>query len=130
MLVSGFMIPYAQVVKVQASDTVRNVVNLMLLDHVSCLVIVLEDRATGIITKTDACWCYLNGISLDAQVGDIMPWTAGLKKIQSNVDRDGAAKFLEKNKVHHALVIDENGKEVGLISSFDIAHEVAKDASK
>ena len=59
-----------------------------------------------------------------------MPWTAGLKKIQSNVDRDGAAKFLEKNKVHHALVVDEDGKEVGLISSFDIAQEVAKDASE
>ena len=38
------------------------------------------------------------------------------------------AKFLEKNKVHHALVVNEDGKEVGLISSLDIATEVAKDA--
>ena len=128
MLVNGFMVPYEKVVKCQASDSVRNVANLMMLDHISCLVIVLDDKATGIITKTDLVWCYLNKISLDSQIGDIMPWTAGLKKILNNVDRDGAAKFLEKNKVHHALVVNEDGKEVGLISSLDIATEVAKDA--
>ena len=100
----------------------------MLMDNVSCVVIVLENHATGIITKTDIAWCYMNNISLGSQIGDIMPWTAGLKKIKSNIDRDGAAKFLEKNKVHHALVVDEAGNEVGLVSSFDIATEVAKDA--
>eukprot|EP01083_Nonionella_stella_P089193 248828_1 len=110
MLVSGFMVPYAKVLKCEASDTVREVLNLMMEWHVSCLAIVIDDKPTGIVTKTDMCWCYHNGISLESQVGDIMPWTAGLKKIRSNVDRDSAAKFFEKNKVHHALVIDEHEK--------------------
>lgn len=57
-----------------------------------------------------------------------MPWTMSVKKIKSNVDRDGAAKFFEKNKVHHAIVVDENDVPVGLISAMDIASEVAKDA--
>lgn len=128
MLVSGFMIPYGKVLKCEASNTVREVLNLMMDWHVSCLVIVLEDKPTGIISKTDMCWCYHNGISLDAQVGDIMPWTAGVKKIKSTMDRDSAAKFFEKNKIHHALVVDDHDKAVGLISALDIASEVAKDA--
>ena len=128
MLVSGFMVPYGKVLKCQASDTVRNVLNLMMDWKVSALIITLDDKPTGIITKTDMCWCYHNGISLDAQVGDIMPWTAGVKKVISTMDRDSAAKFFEKNKVHHALVVDEHDKEVGLISALDIASEVAKDA--
>ena len=128
MLVSGFMIPYDKVLKCEASSTVKEVLNLLMQWHVSCLVIVMGDKPTGVITKTDMCWAYQNAISLDSQIGDIMPWTAGLKKIKSTVDRDTAAKFFEHNKIHHALVVDEYGKEVGLISALDIASEVAKDA--
>ena len=117
MLVSGFMIPYDKVLKCEASSTIREVLNIVMEWHVSCLVIVLDDKPTGIITKTDMCWCYHNGISLDSKVGDVMPWTAGLKKISStSTDRDSAAKFFEKKKVHHALVVDENDHAVGLKS--------------
>jgi CBS domain-containing protein len=128
MLVSGFMVPFKDVLKCEASSTVKEVLNLMMDWQVSSLVIVLEDKPTGIITKTDMCWCYHNGISLDTQIGDVMPWTAGMKKIQSTADRDAAAKFFEKHSVHHALVVDANDKVVGLISALDIAKEVAKDA--
>ncbi|KAL7546634.1 hypothetical protein ACHAWF_009969 [Thalassiosira exigua] len=128
MLVSGFMIPYSKVIKCEASDTVKNALNLMMDWKVSCLVIVLDDKPTGIITKTDMCWCYQNGTPLNSQIGDIMPWASGVKKVKSTMDRDSAAKFFEKNKLHHALVVDENEKEVGLISALDISKEVAKDA--
>eukprot|EP01083_Nonionella_stella_P162278 532544_1 len=123
MFVSGFMVPIKDVVKCEASSTVKEVLNLMMHFHVSSLVIVLEDKPTGIITKTDMCWCYQNGISLDTQIGDVMPWTAGLKKIQVAADKDTAAKFFEKHNVHHALVVDASGKVVGLISALDIAKE-------
>ncbi|ACI64420.1 predicted protein [Thalassiosira pseudonana CCMP1335] len=128
MLVSGFMIPYDKVLKCEASSTVDEVLNLMTDWKVSCLVIVLDNKPTGIITKTDMCWCYRNKVPLDSQVGDIMPWTAGIKKVGCNVDRDSAAKFFEKNKVHHAVVVDDHDAPVGLISAMDIATEVAKDA--
>ncbi|KAL7475989.1 hypothetical protein ACHAW6_001879 [Cyclotella cf. meneghiniana] len=128
MLVSGFMVPYDKVLKCQPSSTVEDVVTSMTDEHVSCLVIVLNDIPHGIVTKTDMCWCYRNKIPLESQVGDIMPWTVGVKKIKSNMDRDGAAKFFERNKVHHAIVVNENDDPVGLISAMDIATEVAKDA--
>lgn len=128
MIVSGFMVPYEKVLKCEASDTVKEVLDRLMEWHVSSLVIVLEGKPTGIITKTDVCWCYHNGIPLDSQVGDIMPWTAGIKKIGSTEDRDAAAKFFERNKIHHALVVDRDDEVVGLISSLDIAAEVARDA--
>ena len=128
MLVSGFMVPFKDVLKCEASSTVKDVLNLMMDWKVSALVIVLEDKPTGIITKTDMCWCYQNGISLDTQIGDVMPWNAGMKKIMATVDKDTAAKFLENQQVHHALVVDANEKAVGLISALDIAKEVAEDA--
>mmetsp|Transcript_21907 Transcript_21907/g.46249 ORF Transcript_21907/g.46249 Transcript_21907/m.46249 type:complete len:148 (+) Transcript_21907:41-484(+) len=128
MLVSGFMVPLTKAFKCEASNTVREVLNLLMDNHVSSLVIVLDDKPTGIVTKTDMCWCYHNGIPLESQVGDVMPWTSGIKRVKSTMDRDNAAKFFEKNKLHHALVEDGDGKLVGLISALDIAFEVAKDA--
>mmetsp|Transcript_17688 Transcript_17688/g.38325 ORF Transcript_17688/g.38325 Transcript_17688/m.38325 type:complete len:145 (+) Transcript_17688:123-557(+) len=128
MLVSGFMIPYERVHKCRPCDSVQTALDLMMDRRVSCLIIVLEDRPTGIVTKTDMCWCYRNGVSLDSQIGDIMPWTVGIKKIGSTENRDAAAKFFEREKVHHALVVDEEDREVGLISAMDVASEVARDA--
>ena len=128
MHVSGFMVPYDKVVKCEPGSTCEDVVSKMTDEHISCLVIVIGDAPHGIITKTDMCWCYRNRIPLESQVGDIMPWTMNVKKIKSNVDRDGAAKFFEKNKVHHAIVVDGNDRPVGLISAMDIASEVAKDS--
>ena len=128
MFVSGFMVPIKDVLTCEASSTVKDVLNLMMDWQVSSLVIVLEDKPTGIITKTDMCWCYQNGIALETQIGDVMPWTAGLKKILVTADKDTAAKFFEKHNVHHALVVDSNDKPVGLISALDIAKEVAKDS--
>jgi len=122
------MVPLKSVKKCQPSSTVEEVLDLMMESHISCLVIVVNERPTGIVTKTDMCWCYRNKIPLDSQVGDIMPWTAGIKRIRDNIDRDAAAKFFEKHHVHHALVVDENEVPVGLISALDIATEVAKDA--
>ena len=130
MFVSGFMVPYDKVLKCTPSSTVREVIETMMDRHISCLVIVQDDKPTGIVTKTDLCRCYVNGISVHSQIGDIMPWawTASVKKIKCNTDRDAAAKFFEKNHVHHAVVVNENEKVVGLISAMDIATEVAKDA--
>ncbi|KAL7469838.1 hypothetical protein ACHAXS_010087 [Conticribra weissflogii] len=135
MLVSGFMVPYDKVLKCTPSSTVKEVIEKMVEHSVSSLVIVPDDevdskRPSGIVTKTDLCQCYLHGISLTAQVGDIMPWTwtKSLEFIKANVDRDAAAKFFEKHRVHHAVVVNEKEEAVGLISSADIASEVAKDA--
>lgn len=129
MLVSGFMVPLKDVLKCESSSTVKEALTLMLDWKVSSLVIMLEDKPIGIVTKTDMCWCYHSGIALTTQIGDVMPWTAGIKKIEATADKDAAAKFFEKNKVHHALVVDAStDKVVGLISALDVAKEVARDA--
>mmetsp|Transcript_40117 Transcript_40117/g.82518 ORF Transcript_40117/g.82518 Transcript_40117/m.82518 type:complete len:120 (-) Transcript_40117:1008-1367(-) len=47
--------------------------------------------------------------------------------IRDNISKDDAAKFFEAKKIHHALVTNEFGTFVGLISTWDIAVESAKD---
>ena len=45
-----------------------------------------------------------------------------------DMSRDEAAAILEKNKIHHAVVNNIEGKFAGLFSSWDIARECALDA--
>jgi hypothetical protein len=50
-----------------------------------------------------------------------------LQTCDVNLSRDGAAALLERNKTHHAIVVDGNLHFQGLISSWDIVSECAKD---
>lgn len=47
--------------------------------------------------------------------------------VRDNISRDDASKFFEAKGLHHALVTNEFGTFVGLISTWDIAVECAKD---
>ena len=58
-------------------------------------------------------------------VSEIM--TKHPKVVRHDVTRDEAAKFFELKQIHHAIVVNEFGTFVGLISSWDIAVECARD---
>ena len=49
------------------------------------------------------------------------------KVVRHDITRDEAAKFFELKQIHHAIVVNEFGTFVGLISSWDIAVECARD---
>lgn len=50
-----------------------------------------------------------------------------LDTLLASDSRDTAARLLESQKRHHALVVDGCGKFVGLVSAWDVAAEVARD---
>lgn len=68
---------------------------------------------------------YQSGFTLEASVFEIM--TKNPQVVRDDISRDDAAKFFEAKKLHHALVLNEFGTFVGLISTWDIAVECAKD---
>jgi hypothetical protein len=80
----------------------------------------------GIVTKTDLVNAYHANVTLDHPVKEIMSHD-DLATCIETMSRDQAARVLEKNKNHHALVVDKNCHFKGLISSWDITVECAKD---
>eukprot|EP00529_Nitzschia_sp_RCC80_P036786 CAMPEP_0113440038 /NCGR_PEP_ID=MMETSP0014_2-20120614/352_1 /TAXON_ID=2857 /ORGANISM="Nitzschia sp." /LENGTH=193 /DNA_ID=CAMNT_0000330821 /DNA_START=497 /DNA_END=1081 /DNA_ORIENTATION=- /assembly_acc=CAM_ASM_000159 len=132
MKVSGFMVPAKKVIKCEPTDTLRTVMDLMLKNKVGCLVVIapkvpLTVAPLGIVTKTDLMEAYKKGFTLDGHtVDEVM--SKDLETCVETMDRDDAAKVLERNQDHHALVINKNGDFCGLISSWDITTEVAKDS--
>jgi CBS domain-containing protein len=132
MKVSGFMVPAEKVATCGPKDTLRMVLDEMLSKKVGCLVVVtpnipLSIAPLGIVTKTDLVEAYKNGLTLDKNTADEV-MSKDLETCVETMDRDQAAKVLERNKNHHALVINKDGDFRGLISSWDITVEVAKDS--
>lgn len=125
MRVSGFMIPKDQVKTCVASDTIESVLDAILDNQISAVVCLEESKPVGIITKTDLAKAYKQQLPLSTKISDIM--VADVKTVFENQPRDKAARVFETNKIHHAVVVGENGEFSGLISSLDIANECVKD---
>ena len=127
MKVSAFMVPSQQVFTCKEKDSVSEALTLIVDKNISALVVLNEANfPLGIVTKSDLVSAYRKAVPLDDNVEKIMnPDMAWLNQHDS---RDDAAKAIERTHKHHALVKDNSGNWVGLISSWDIAAECAKDA--
>lgn len=121
MLVYEFMVPADKVIKCDASDTIDSVLDKILDNHISAVVVVEGDKATGMITKTDIARAYKKGYTLDKTAGSIM--SSELKTVNRGMPRDTAAKVFAEHKIHHAIVVDNEGAFVGFISAWDCAKE-------
>ena len=141
MKVTGFMTPAAKVISALPEDSVRRVMDLMLNHNISAVVVVKYEykrtdddsmdetllmRPLGIITKSDLLLAYHEpGININHPCRVIM--SEHLTTCSPNMDRDEVAAIMEEGKNHHALVVDESGYFQGLVSSWDITVQCAKD---
>ena len=125
MKVQEFMVPAADVATVTETDKIATVIDLMLSKHISAVVVVQGQKAVAVVSKTDIVKAYKLDFSKDAEVKDIM--SKELFTVDSNHDRDRAARSFEANKTHHAVVVDDDGNFAGFISAWDIAKECVLD---
>ena len=128
MHVKAFMVPEDKVVTVSPTDTIKTAMDLMLEHNIGAVVVLVTGTyhvPIGIVTKTDLMQAYHDNLALNHPVKEIM--ASNLATVTETMSRDQAARVLERNKNHHALVVDKNSHFKGLISSWDITVECAKD---
>ena len=128
MHVAGFMVPAEKVATCDPTDTIKTALDIMIEKKIGSVVVLVTGTyhvPIGIVTKSDVVKAYHDNLTLDHPVKEIM--TKDLETVNMNDSRDQAAKVLEKSQHHHALVVDKNNHFQGLISSWDIASECAKD---
>jgi CBS domain-containing protein len=129
MLVSAFMVPAEKAIHCFEDDSLEKVVKDLVESHVSAVVVVDKEnnkKAVGIFTKTDVCVAFDKNLARDTPVGSIM--AKDIKTVPLTMNRDDLAKMLEHNRFHHAIVLNDAGEFAGMVSSYDVALEVAKDA--
>ena len=130
MKVKDFMVPADRVATCSPEDTLDKVVALMLDKKISSVIVIATGDATvpvGIVTKTNLLMAYQDQLSLtNATIKEIM--STNLKYVHDFDSKDDAAQILEGLGHHHAIVINKENHFLGVISTYDIATEDAKDA--
>lgn len=127
MLVKGFMVPASKVSAVPEDASLHDAMETMLHKQIGCIV-VLQNETTpiGIMTSRDLVQAYFQGKNANAtSVKECMK--TSMFAVHENESRDQAARTMEQNKIHHAIVINDDKAFVGLISSLDIVVEAVKD---
>ena len=111
-------------ITLKSSSTLTDASRAMKANHISCVPITNEEKIVGIITTTDLVNIYT---SADKEQ-HMDPWSPVSKFMSSPVhtvkedeDVKVASSVMNEKKFHHLLVMDKDGKYIGIISSLDIA---------
>ena len=142
MKVANFMTPADKAITASPFDTIGKVMALMQEHKVGSIVVLHEEphvvnqqqpdlfaRPLGIITKSDILRAYNHKTHTSVQDPCRKIMHTDLAVVTPHMSRNQAAAIMQRNKIHHAVVIDDedHGRFAGVISSMDIASECAKD---
>ena len=105
------------------STTIHDAEDLMTVKKVSALPVVERngDDVTikGILTLHD-----LTGFE-DDEVSVLQAMTGGVEVIRAEASVQEAAQKMVDKKIHHLIVVNEDGEITGMLSSFDFVRMVA-----
>jgi IMP dehydrogenase len=107
---------------ISRSATVRDAIQKMRSEDINGLFV--PGSSPGIITTTDALDVVAAGDDVDNRtVEDVM--TAPVERVTTDVDMNEAAAMMTTYGIKHLPVTDDHGDYVGMISSSDLATELA-----
>jgi len=113
-------------VMIPSGTTMLDAAKLMVDNNLGLLVICdAKDRTTlaGVISERDIMKAIASGKKLNAAVDEVSTKHAITVKASANVAE--AAKAMNKNKIRHVVVVDEQGKPIGVVSMRDLVGERA-----
>ena len=107
---------------ISRSATVRDAVEQMRSEDINGIFV--PGSKPGIVTTTDVLDVVAAGDDIDGLVvEDVM--TAPVERVTTDVDMNEAAAMMTTYGIKHLPVIDDHGDYVGMISSTDLAPELA-----
>jgi CBS domain-containing protein len=90
--------------------------------HVGCVPIVNEaGRPIGIVTKQDVVECMRDGRATARELMMPLPRSLGERATVGQ-----AASMMSAEGVHHVLILDEDRRLIGIVSSLDVVHWLAR----
>ena len=113
-----------KVISLGRKDTVSEAVELMIKNHISCVLIIEDDKPVGIITERDITKSIAeNNILNNVEVIMNSPvFTA-----DKDINLYDATKLMEKNKLKSLVIVDSEGNVIGIITKSDIIKNLRAD---
>lgn len=111
-------------VMIPSGTTMLDAAKLMVDNNMGLLVICDAKERTnlaGVISERDIMKAIASGKKLNAAVDEVSTKHVITAKASSDVAE--AAKAMNKNKIRHVVVLDEQGKPIGVVSMRDLVGE-------
>jgi CBS domain-containing protein len=111
---------------IPSGTTMLDAAKLMVDKNMGLLVICEAKERTnlaGVISERDIIKAIASGKKLNAAVDEVSTKHVITAKASSDVAE--AAKAMNKNKIRHVVVVDEQGKPIGVVSMRDLVGERA-----
>jgi predicted transcriptional regulator len=114
-----------KLVKINSKTRLSEVLELMSSQGIN-FTLVINDRGeiVGVVTKNAILRSLINGIKLDESVSKVM--INSVRTISCDEDLLDVFIFMVKNNVNHLLVVDNNGKALGVVSLRDVLYAINK----
>ncbi|MGA2789415.1 MAG: CBS domain-containing protein [Candidatus Bathyarchaeia archaeon] len=114
------------IVAIPSGTTMLDAAKLMVDNNMGLLVICDAKEGTklvGVISERDIMKAIASGKTLNAAVDEVSTKHVITAKASSDVAE--AAKAMNKNRIRHVVVVDEQGKPIGVVSMRDLVGERA-----
>ncbi|MFP3201553.1 MAG: CBS domain-containing protein [Sulfolobus sp.] len=112
-----------KVITARPDISIREASKIMKREGIGSLVIVNENFSPiGIITERDIVYAVADGIPLESKVAEIM--SINPVTIDSNADISEALALMTSRGIRHLVVINKEGKVIGVISITDVIKAV------
>jgi diguanylate cyclase (GGDEF)-like protein/PAS domain S-box-containing protein len=113
-----------KIISLGRKDTVSAAVELMIKNHISCVLIIEDDKPVGIITERD--------ITKSIAENNILNNVEGIMNFPVfTADKDinlyDATKLMEKNKLRSLVIVDSEGDVIGIVTKSDIIKNLRAD---
>ena len=113
-----------KIISLGRKDTVSAAVELMIKNHISCVLIIEDDKPVGIITERD--------ITKSIAENNILNNLEGIMNFPVfTADKDinlyDATKLMEKNKLRSLVIVDSEGDVIGIVTKSDIIKNLRAD---
>lgn len=112
-----------EVISLQTGTPLKEAITQMSSKNISCIIINQDSRPLGIITERDL-------LKIAAQDKDINQlkveeaMTAPIKTVSHNMDIYQAAVYLEKHHFRRIVIVDDEGKLLGLVTQTDLKNHL------
>mmetsp|Transcript_5836 Transcript_5836/g.10525 ORF Transcript_5836/g.10525 Transcript_5836/m.10525 type:complete len:146 (+) Transcript_5836:155-592(+) len=126
MRVAEYMTTEAKAQVASPNATLGSIATQLVQNNCSCVVVVENKKPVGLLSKTDITRAFAEGVSSDTLAESFM--SDAIVCVKKDTQTDDVADLIQKEFIHHIVVVDDNGDFAGIASSWDIAREVSLDA--
>jgi len=113
-----------KIISLGRKDTVSAAVELMIKNHISCVLIIEDDKPVGIITERDITKSIAENNILN-NVEEIMNFP--VFTADKDINLYDATKLMEKNKLRSLVIVDSEGDVIGIVTKSDIIKNLRAD---